>query len=303
MGIIPVLFNADREIKHCRFFHFDCEDRLDVARHMITTIEQWGRSRGMHQLTGPFGFSDKDPQGLQIEGFEHLPVIAAPCNPPYLPQLLNRMGFEKEVDCVSYSIPVPDSIPEMYQRIALRCLKNRNLKVARISNRWQLRKYIYPVLELVNASFRNIYGFNLMSHEEMKNLAFKFLLFLDPRFCIIVTDRQQRPIGFMVGIPDISRGLQKAWGRLFPLGIFHIYRARKQSRQLDLLLGGVHPDYQSQGITAILAVEILKAALRYEMKTVDSHLNLETNVMMNREMQRAGGSIYKRFRIFKKPIT
>jgi hypothetical protein len=39
------------------------------------------------------------------------------------------------------------------------------------------------------------------------------------------------------------------------------------------------------------------------MKTMDSHLNLETNVMMNREMQRAGGHIYKRFRIFKRMIT
>ena len=34
----------------------------------------------MQRLIGPFGLSDKDPQGLQLEGFEHLPVIATATN-------------------------------------------------------------------------------------------------------------------------------------------------------------------------------------------------------------------------------
>lgn len=303
MGIIPKRFNEGREIKHCRFFHFDCENRPDVAQTMIQFIENWGRNNGMHQLTGPFGFSEKDPQGLQIEGFENLPVVAAPCNPPYLPELLVKLGFEKEADCVSYSVTVPDEVPEIYKAIAARTIKNKNLHVAKIKSRWTLKKYIYPVLELVNESFRNIYGFNAMNHQEMKNLAFKFLLFLDPRFSIIVLDKQDKPVGFIVGIPDISRGLQKAYGNLFPFGIFHIMNSAKKSNQLDMLLGAVHPDYQSQGITAIFAVEFLAAAKKYGMKTLDSHLNLETNVMMNREMMRANGHIYKRFRIFKRMIS
>jgi GNAT superfamily N-acetyltransferase len=303
MGIIPKRFNADLKIKHCRFFHFDCEDRIEVAEKLIGFIETWGRQKGMHQLTGPFGFSEKDPQGLQIEGFEHLPVVAAPCNPPYLPALLEKLGFEKEADCVSYSVPVPDTIPQIYHTIAERTLRNKNLHVARIRTRWELKKYIYPVLELVNESFRHIYGFNIMSHQEMKNLAFKFLLFLDPRFATIVMNAENKPVGFIVGIPDISKGLQRACGSLFPFGIFHIMRAAKKSKQLDMLLGAVHPDYQSQGITAVIAVHFLAAAKKYGMKTMDSHLNLETNVMMNREMQRAGGHIYKRFRIFKRMIT
>lgn len=303
MGIIPKQFNEGLEIKHCRFFHFDCENRLDVAQMMIDFVENWGRKNGMHQLTGPFGFSEKDPQGLQIEGFDNLPVVAAPCNPPYLSDLLVKLGFEKEADCVSYSVPVPDEVPAVYKAIAARTLKNKNLHVAKIKSRWALKKYIYPVLELVNESFRNIYGFNAMSHQEMKNLAFKFLLFLDPRFSVIVLDRQNRPVGFIVGIPDISRGLQKAYGKLFPFGIFHIMNAAKKSNQLDMLLGAVHPDYQSQGITAIFAVEFLAAAKKYGMKTLDSHLNLESNVMMNREMIRFNGHIYKRFRIFRRMIS
>jgi hypothetical protein len=303
MGIIPKRFNEGREIKHCRFFHFDCENRLDVARLMIDFVETWGKGNGMQQLTGPFGFSEKDPQGLQVEGFEYLPVVAAPCNPPYLPDLLVQLGFEKEADCVSYSVPVPDEVPDIYKAIAARTIKNKNLHVAKIKSRWALKKYIYPVLELVNESFRNIYGFNAMNHQEMKNLASKFLLFLDPRFSIIVLDSSNKPVGFIVGIPDISRGLQKAYGKLFPFGIFHIMNAAKKSNQLDMLLGAVHPDYQSQGITAIFAVEFLGAAKKYGMKTLDSHLNLETNVMMNREMIRAKGHIYKRFRIFKRMIS
>ncbi|MCC6385475.1 MAG: hypothetical protein LC117_02540 [Bacteroidia bacterium] len=303
MGIIPERFNKALEVKHCRFFQFDCIQDAQVAQQLIDYVTQWGKKHNLQQLTGPFGFSDKDPQGLQIEGYEYLPVLAAPCNPPYLPQLLVNMGFEKETDCVSYSVPVPDQVPGSYELITQRILKAGKFKMVSCSNRLAMRKYIYPLLELVNESFREIYGFNRMGHREMKQLANKYFLFLDPRFLKIVTDQNNKPVAFILGIPDISAGLQKAKGKLLPFGFYHIIQSGKKSKQLDMLLGGVHPELQSKGMTALLAVQFLSAASRYGMKTMDSHLVLETNTMMNREMQRAGGHIYKRYRIFKKRIS
>ena len=55
---------------------------------MLTAIEEWAHFKGMNKIIGPFGFSDKDPQGTRIECFEHLPVIATATNMPYLKNMI-----------------------------------------------------------------------------------------------------------------------------------------------------------------------------------------------------------------------
>ncbi len=92
MGIIHRTYNAIRNENTARFGYFDSIDNKDVAHALFAFIVDWVRTKGITRLVGPYGFSDKDIQGLLIEGFEHLPLIDSACNPPYIVKLVENEG-------------------------------------------------------------------------------------------------------------------------------------------------------------------------------------------------------------------
>jgi GNAT superfamily N-acetyltransferase len=300
MGIINRKHNAQNNERTARFFQLDCIDDATVAHALLQFVEQWAKRLGMNKIIGPFGFSDKDPQGAQIEGFEYLPVIATPTNPPYLPGLIEGEGYEKEIDCVSYQIPLSEEITPLMERVFRRVSRNPNLKLVERSTKRQIKPYIVPALQLVNKTFTGLLGFTPMSDQEIKRLSRQYLPILDPEFLKMVTDEKGRIAGFVVAIPDVSRGIKKAKGKLWPFGFLRILAAQKKTDQLDLLLGAIHPELRGRGIDVLLGKPLIESAVRRKFKTLDSHLVLETNRLMCTEYEKWGGKIYKRYRVYRK---
>ena len=64
----------------------------------------------------------------------------------------------------------------------------------------------------------------------------------------------------------------------------------------------VRKDHQGRGLTGALGVHLLSVARKRQFTHIDSHLVLETNVKMRAQMERLGGEVYKRFRIYGKAI-
>lgn len=303
MGIIHHPYNKLHNEKTLRFFNLDCINDQTVAGSLINFIETWGKEKGMEKIIGPYGFSDKDPQGLQIEGFEYLPVIATPTNPAYLKSILEVAKFQKEIDCISYQMSIQSSIPPVYEKIYERIQKNQSLRLIEFKSKTKLKPYIVPVFRLVNEAYSHLFGFVPMTEEEMEKFAAQYLPVLDPEFVKAVVNTRDELIAFVVAIPDMSRGVQKAKGKLFPLGFIHILNSMRKATQLNLLLGAVKPGYQGKGITVLLGKAILQSAVMRKLKVMDSHLILESNTLMRRECERIGGTVYKRFRVYQKIIS
>ena len=101
----------------------------------------------------------------------------------------------------------------------------------------------------------------------------------------------------------IGEGIQKAKGKLFPFGIFRILSSARKSKQLNLLLGGIDPAYRGKGLDAMMGVKMFESANALGKTQLDSHLELETNTKVRAEMERMGGRVYKRFRIFGKNLN
>jgi GNAT superfamily N-acetyltransferase len=303
MGIIHHTYNAQHGERTARFHQLDVINDQAVAEALLQHVEDWAREHGMEALVGPFGISDKDPQGAQVEGFEHLPVLATATNPSFLPALIEGAGFQPFRDLVVYRLDIPEEIPSTYQRIAERVLRNGDLRAIGFKNRSSLKPWILPVLRLVNEAYAGVYGFVPMTEEEMMHLAETYLPVLDPRFIFIIVDPSDRPAAFVVAIPDMSEGIRKAGGRLFPFGFLRVIWAMRHTRQLDLFLGGVHPAHQGRGLTTLLGVELFHAAKAHGLTFIDSHLVLETNMRMRAELERLGGKIYKRYRIYRRELS
>lgn len=303
MGLISHEYNDKKGIKDVRFSNLETWDDNEVFTALVEALSEWARKNGMNRMVGPLGFSDKDPQGWLIEGYDKPIVIASNCNFPYMNKLAEGLSFTKEIDLVVYQIPVPGEIPEFYKSIYKRFTsRETQIKFLEFTSRVQVKPYIHKVLTLVNLTFQDIYGFVPFTIKEMDDFANRYLYLINPRFIKIVVDEKDEVLAFIIAMSDISAGIQKSKGYLFPTGFYHILTAGRKSSQLNLLLGGIDPRYQGRGIDVMMGMKLLESAKKAGKKVMDSHLELETNHKVRAEMEKMGGKVYKVYRIYQKNL-
>ncbi len=303
MGVICHPYNKKHNEKHGRFAFIETWNDQEVYHALIEYVANWAKERGMIKLVGPLAFSDKDPQGFLTEGFNEPVSIAANCSFPYMVDLTEKEGFFKKNDLVVYKIDIPAEIPEFYKKIAERFNRNnQNLKVIEFTSRKKLRPLIRPVFSLLNKTFTDIYGFTPFTEKEMDDFANRYLFLVNPKFVKIVVDENNELISFVIAMSDLSRGIQKSKGYLIPFGIIPVLRAGKKSKQLNLMLGAIDPNYRGRGLDAAMGIKMLASAKAAGKTTIDSHLELEYNTQVRAEMEKMGGKVYKRYRIYQKDL-
>lgn len=301
MGIINRRCNEYRHERNARFGYLECPYDQTIAHELISYVENWSRDRGMVKVVGPMGFNNQDPAGFLTEGFEYNPTVGTYFNFPYINKLITDEGYSKEVDYVVYKIVITENTPEIYGRIYERIRSRGSFTLNEFSKRKQIKLFIIPILNLMNECFIELYGFQPLDDTEIENLGKRFLPMLDPRFVKVVT-KDSQVIGFNIAMPNLSEGLRKAKGRLSPSGKLHIYIASKRTRQLDSLIGAIKKEFRGRGIDVMMGYTTLEAARKAGFEFADSHHELEDNLQVRAEMERLGGEVYKRFRIYKKEL-
>jgi len=301
MGIVNRRSNEIRHESNGRFGFIECYEDQNVFNAMLRFTEAWARSLGMKKMVGPMGFSDQDPQGFLYEGFDHEPTLASFHNFPYLVRFTEAAGYTKEVDYVDYLVRIPDKLPDFYEKISTRVTRQADLSLLEFAKRNELRPYIARVFELMNATYQDIYGYVPLNEAEIDALVRQYLPIIDPRFVKVVT-QQGRVVGFIIGMPNMNRGLRQCKGHLFPFGILQIMAAIKKTRQLDLFLGAIKEECRGRGIDVLLGAAMMRSAIAAGFEAIDSHHELETNLKMRAEMERVGGRVAKRFRIYQKAL-
>jgi len=279
----------------------ECWDDGKVAHALLEYVENWSREHGMDHIIGPYGFSDKDPQGFLIEGFEHMPILVSACNLPYMIDLVEDEGYKKEVDCFVYKYDLINDLPQLYNRVLERVINEGKFKIHEFDSKKNLKPFIMPALSMMNDAYKHIYGFVPLDEKEMKDLADRYLPILNPHFVKIIS-YQNDVIGFLVGIPNLTHGIQRSRGRLFPFGLFKIINDSRKTRQVDLMLNGIKEEYRGRGLDVIMATRIVESAKKLKYDTIEVHLMLETNSKVLGEMHKAGAVLHKRFRVYKKDL-
>ena len=303
MGIINHRYNEHRHEKTARFGFLETREDPEAVRALLGRIEDWARSKGMTRVVGPYGFSDQDPEGFMIEGFEHGVTLASYYNFEWMPKLVEAAGYVKDIDYFVYKIDIPKEMPEFYKRIYERAQKKGEFETIEFTSKKQLKPCIRPILNLMNETYmqNNIYGYAPLDEKEQDELAKKYLPILDPRF-IKAVRKDGEIVAFIIGMPDMTAGIRKARGRLFPFGILFILRAAKKTKQLDLMLGAVKDKYRGMGLDVMMGVKMIASALKAGYEYMDTHHEMETNVKVRAEMERVGGKIYKKYRVFQKQL-
>jgi hypothetical protein len=302
MGIINHTYNNGHNEKNARFCFAECYDDDTVYDTLIQAVEKWAKEKGMEKLVGPIGFSDKDPQGYLLEGFDDpVSVMVTNCSFPYMVKHTERNGYSKKLDLFQYRSPIPEIIPEFYNKVAER-VKNRGFRILEFDKSKNIKPYVKPVFDLINETYVDIYGFAPLREIEAKEFSERFLPLLNPEYIKIVIDKEDKMVAFVIAMPDISSGFRKANGNLFPFGFYHILRAFKKASQLNLLLGCVKDTIRNSGIDALMAVALFESAKKGNLLNMDSHVIMEENTKMRALIERQDHKIYKKYRIYEKTL-
>jgi GNAT superfamily N-acetyltransferase len=300
-GIINDRYIENWGQRYGRFGWFDFIDDVDVSRALIESIENWARENRMAAIHGPLGFTDLDPEGMLIEGFEELGTMATLYNHPYYVEHMSRLGFVKDVDWVEYELKTPDRIPEKVARLENVVLRKFGLSVVPARKKDML-PYARRMFELINKAYAGLYGFVGLTDEQIDVYLKQYVPLIHPDYARLIVNDKDELIAFGVAMPSLSRALQYSRGRLLPFGFVHFIMALKFPRNIDLLLVAVTPEFQGKGIPAVLMAEITKSCLKNGIVSAETNVELETNTQVQAMWKHFEARQHKRRRCFIKNL-
>ena len=304
-AIINRKANEAWNVDQVRFGWFDFIDDIEVSSALLDAVIAFGRSRGMKQIVGPLGFTDFDPEGMLVEGFDRVSTMALIYNHPYYPEHMKKLGYVKETGWIENLITIPDSLPEKYIRVAEIVKERYNLKVRKFTRR-QIRKEDYgrKFFKLINETYCVLYGFSLLSDKQIDKYVDLYLSLIDARMLTFIEDKDGNLIAAGVSIPSLSRALQKCNGELFPFGWWHLLKAMflKKPETLDLLLIGVEPEWQNKGVVALLFMDLFQTYRKLGFKYAETNAMLEDNIKIQSMFGPFEKELHKRRWIFGKEI-
>ena len=304
-AIINHKANEAWKVKQVRFGWIDFVDDLEVSKALLDAVIEFGRSRGMTQVAGPLGFTDFDPEGMLVEGFDRLSTMALIYNHPYYPEHMKKHGYYKETGWVEYRITIPDSLPEQHIRLAEIVKKRYNLKMRKLTVS-QIKKENYgrKLFKLINETYCVLYGYSLLSEKQIDQYVDLYLSLVDAKMLTFVEDADGDLIAAGISIPSLSEALQKCNGEIFPFGWFYLLKSMfiKKPDTLDLLLIGVRPDYQNRGVNSLVFVDLFENYRKLGFKYAETNANLETNVKVQAMWDPFEKELHKRRWVFAKDI-
>ncbi len=304
-AIINHKANEAWKVKQVRFGWIDFIDDMEVSAALLAAVEAFGKAHGMDQIVGPLGFTDFDPEGMLVEGFDRISTMALIYNYPYYPEHMKKHGYYKETGWVEYRITLPDSVPERHRKIAQAVKERYSLSVVK-KTRSQIKKERYgqKVFKLINETYCVLYGYSLLSEKQIDQYVDVYLSLIDTKMLTFIEDRNGDLIGAGLSIPALSKALQKSNGEIFPFGWWHLLKAMflKKPDTLELLLIGVRPDYQNKGVNSLLMVDLLDTYREMGFKYAETNANLETNVKVQAMWEPFENELHKRRWVFGKDL-
>lgn len=301
-GIINHAENAKFGGSTARFGWIDFVDDPEVSAALLRTVEGWAREHAAQHIHGPLGFTDFDKEGLLVEGFDEMGTFATIYNHPYYSSHLEACGYQKSVDWVEYEVishgerspRLAEFSRKVQQRYGL-----RQLEVKRASD---LRAYAPQIFQLINEAYSHLYGFVELTEKQIAFYTEQYFSYVNPEFVSTILNEQNEVVAFGLTMPSLSRALQKAQGRLFPFGCWHLSRALRKNDRADFYIIAVRQDLRSKGVHVMILEKIQATCLKYGITSAETNPELETNLAVQLIWKGFERRQHKRRRCFSKSL-
>lgn len=297
-------FNTYHNTRKADFYFFDCQDDIEAATLLLTTVANWAKSRGLDSLVGPKGMGPLDGYGVLVFGYEHRQTMTMlNYNHPYYERLIEAQGFVKEVDFVSCFLPADQfRIPERIERIAERIMQRGGLRVKRFKNKGELVAWAPRIGKAYNDAFVHNWEYYPLSQREVDFVVDNIMTIADHRLIKIIVHGEE-VVGFLFAFHDVSAALQRAHGRLFPFGLLDILLELRRTDTVAVNGMGILPEHQGHGGNALLYSEMGRTLFNFkQFAHVEMTQVAETTRQMRADLKNLNGVEYKNHRVYRKNL-
>lgn len=275
-GIINHKHNKKTGEKTGRFSKLEFFDNKEVFQTLMDKAVAWMKEKGMSKAHGPLGFTNLDTQGLLIKGFDFLPSVASVYHYPYYQKHIEAYGFKKEIDWLEFRLHIGSKITEKANRGSELLKKRFGFELVSFTKTSDIVPHVATIFSILNQAFAKLPYVTPFDKEMWDMYAKKYFKVINPKYVFFVK-KDEKILGFMVTVPSCSEAMQKANGRLFPFGFYHLMKAMKHPKVIDFFLSAVLPEYEHQGVAVMLYAAVQNQMLKDGIDTIETTGIFETN--------------------------
>lgn len=234
-----------------------------VAFGLLDAVEDWARCRSLTHLYGPVNPSMEYSVGVLINGGGHPALVGMPYNPEYYADHLGRWGMHKVKDLHSHLFQNPHTWLTNNRRFWERWHRSSSVTFRSLDLR-RFEQEVETVRQIYNSAFVRFWGFTPLDREDFLDLANSFRPILDEDL-VVFAELDQRPVGFLMVIPDVNQALMKAgrWRNGLVRNLIAFWHWKGPGRRhtmrharVDMLM--VHPDCPNIATAGLLILETLR---------------------------------------------
>ena len=281
-----------------RFGWFDVIDDIEVTKALLEKVYELGKKHNLEMAEGPIGFSNLDKVGILTEGFDQMGNMITWYSMPYYVDHFKKLGLTKEKEYIESIFPFSNIDPATFQKASGLIKQRYGLKSLSFTKTKDVMPYVDKMFDLFNDTYSILQSFVPINDIQKEYFKKKYISFINPEYIKFVLDKDDNMVAFAIMMPGYAQALQKAKGKLFPFGFYHLLKARNNSKEVVFYLIGVTPEYQSKGVTALIFEECYITCVEKGIKMCIRTPELEENTAVQKLWKNFNPKINKRRRTY-----
>lgn len=288
-----------------RFGWYDTIDDLEVSQKLIEAVEGVAIAEGMTYIEGPMGFSNMDKAGVLVKGFEYMNTMITWYHYPYQKEHLEKLGLTKQSEWIEFKINIYDAkdAPEKVRKFSEVIKQRYGLKLLDFRSTRDIEHRVDEMFALLNQTYNKLESFVPIQQHQIAHYKKKYIPYIHPDFIKCVVDENNEMIGFTITMPSFTAALKKMNGKMFPFGLYHLWRAQRKNSRAAFYLIGIKESYQNKGVTAIIFQEIQDMFNRRGITAVETNPELEGNKAIQALWKNYQHELHKRRRTYRKEVS
>lgn len=284
----------------------EAPEEPEVFQALFDTAERWLRDQGMKRVLGPFNLGVNQEVGILVDGFDTPPRVMTSHSPRYYGAAVEGCGYQPAQDMLAYELDIetyrsPASMQELISRNADR-IKVRPL------NRKNKDADFEAMRNIFNDAWQENWNFVPFTKEEFSAIG-KELLMVVPADFLQIAELDGEASAFIVMLPDLNEVAADLNGRLLPFGWAKmLWRLKVRfPKACRIALMGVRQKYQKTifgpTMAYMLVESVINPGISRKGERVEMSWILESNKPTRNIIEKFGGKITKRYRMYEKKLV
>ena len=279
------------------FGFYEATDDQSVAELLLDAAVRYLKDMGMKRMIGPMNPSTNEECGFLASGFESSPVIMMTYNPAYYLNQMEGFGLKKVSDLLAFLFRLDEAPIDKLRRFKLKLLEKHPGLVIRPVDLKNLDQDVMRIKDIYNDAWQQNWGFVPMTDAEFEHMKKQLKPLCVPELVPII-EIDGEPAAVALSLPDYNQVLKHLGGRLGPIEIIKFLWYKRKIDFGRMLIMGVKHKFRRMGLEAILFYESIKAGKKLGYWGGELSWILENNLVTKNTIEKVGGEVYKRYRIY-----